>query len=285
MSALWEKVTRDAKLISLPEAYLKLKAVIDEQNYTVQQVAEAISYDPALTTRVLRLVNSPYFGLANRIDNIPRAVSLLGTQQIHDLALATVVSHSFNGIDPKFHDLSAFWSGSVFCGLVAQQLSKICHVDQAERLFVAGLLRDLGHLILYQSIPQETLHAEQLSLEQMRPLVEVEREFLGLDYARVGATLMRQWSMPEVLVETTEYHPEPLRAQQDPVATAVVHIAATMADARIRNLEFGEGLYQPHPECMQRLGVTLSGCIEIGELMEPEMNYLLHLLNPLGSVS
>jgi HD-like signal output (HDOD) protein len=282
MSTLWERITQDAKLISLPEAYLKLKAVIERQNYTVQHVAEAISHDPALTTRVLRLVNSPYFGLSNRIDNIPRAVSLLGTQQIHDLALATVVAHSFSGIDRKQHDMSSFWRNSVFCGLVAQQMAKICGMEQTERLFVAGMLSDLGHLILYQSTPKESLRAEQLSLEQKRPLVEVERELLGIDYARVGAMLMRQWRLPESLIESTEYHPEPLRAQRDPLATAVVHTASLIARAHSKELEFGVGVMQPHPESLKRLGITLTGCIEIGELMEPELDNMLHLLNPLG---
>jgi HD-like signal output (HDOD) protein len=285
MSTLWERVTQEAKLISLPEAYLNLKAVIERPNYTVQQVAEAISYDPALTTRVLRLVNSPYFGLANRIDNIPRAVSLLGTQQIHDLALATAVAHSFSGIDPRFHDLSSFWRGSVFCGLVSQQLSKVCDIAPADRLFVAGLLSDIGHLILYQSIPKESLHAEQLAKNQARPLVEVEREVLGLDYARVGATLMRQWRLPETLIEVTECHPEPLRAQRDPLATAAVHIASLMARARSCGLDFGEGVMQPHPESLKRLSISLSDCVEIGQLMEPEMDSLLHLLNPLAMAS
>lgn len=285
MSTLWERVTQDAKLISLPEAYLKLKSVLRRPNYTIQQVAEAISYDPALTTRVLRLVNSPYFGLANRIDNIPRAVSLLGTQQIHDLALATSVAHSFSGIDPKLYDVSNFWNNSVFCALVAQQLSKVCGLEQPERLFVAGLLSNLGHLILYQSVPQETQRAQRLSLEQLRPLVEIERELLGLDYARVGAMLMRQWQLPESLIESTEYHPEPLRAQRDPLATAIVHTAALMAQARSNGLEFGEGIVQPHPEIMKRLGVTLAGCTEIGDLMEAEMSHLLHLLNPMGKAT
>ncbi len=285
MSTLWERVTRDAKLISLPEAYLKLKAVIDRPNTTVQHVAEAISHDPALTTRVLRLVNSPYFGLPNPIDNIPRAVSLLGTQQIHDLALATAIAHSFSGIDPKRCNLASFWRGSVFCGLVSQQLGRVCAIATAERLFVAGLLSDLGHLILYQSIPQETLHAEQLAQEESRPLVEVEREVLGLDYARVGATLMRQWRLPETLIETTEYHPEPLRAQRDPLATAAVHIASLMARAQGKGSTLDEALEQPHPESLKRLGITLEGCIEIGRLMEPEMEALLHLLNPLGKAS
>jgi HD-like signal output (HDOD) protein len=285
MSTLWERVTRDAKLISLPEAYLRLKQVIDDPEYTVQQVAEAISHDPALTTRVLRLVNSPYFGLVKPIDNIPRAVSLLGTQQIHDLALATSVAHSFSGMDPKLHDLNRFWSDSVYCALVAKQLAVLCRLEQPERLFVAGLLSDLGHLILYQSIPRESLRAELQARQQSRPLVEVEREVLGLDYARIGATLMRQWRLPEPLIETTEYHPEPKRAQHDPLAAAVVHVADLMRRSRSSEQEMGEIPMLPEPESLTSLGITLTGCREIGEQIEPEMQGLLSLLNPLCKVS
>ena len=285
MPTLWERVTRDAKLISLPEAYLRLKGIIERPDYTLQQVAEAIGHDPALTTRVLRLVNSPYFGLAKPIDNIPRAVNLLGSQQIHDLALATAIAHSFNGIDPKRHDMAGFWRGSAYRGLVAQQLGRVCGVPGAERLFVAGLLSDLGHLILYQSIPREALHAERLAQERSRPLVEVEREVLGLDYARVGATLMRQWRLPETLIETTEYHPEPLRAQRDPLGTSAVHVADQMARSHGEGSAFGQASTVPHPESLKQLGITLEGCVEIGRLMEPELETLVHLLNPLGKAS
>ena len=285
MPTLWERVTRDAKLISLPEAYLRLKGIIERPDYTIQEVAEAIGHDPALTTRVLRLVNSPYFGLARPIDNIPRAVSLLGSQQIHDLALATAIAHSFSGIDPKRHDIAGFWRGSVYRGLVARQLGRVSGLPEAERLFVAGLLCDLGHLILYQSIPRETLHAEQLAREQSRPLVDVEREVLGLDYARVGATLMRQWRLPESLIEATEYHPEPVRAQRDPLATCAVHVADQMARSHGEEIEFGKQTTVPHPESLKQLGITLEGCIEIGRLMEPELEAMVHLLNPLGKAS
>lgn len=285
MPTLWERVTQDAKLISLPEAYLRLKQVIDGPDYTVQQVAEAVSHDPALTTRVLRLINSPYFGLASPIDNIPRAVSLLGPQQIHDLALATSVAHSFSGIDPKRLDLNRFWNDSLFCALVAKQLATLCRLELPERLFVAGLLSDLGHLILYQSIPQETLNAERLAREQTRPLVEVERELLGLDYARVGATLMRQWRLPESLIEATEYHPEPLRSQHDPMATAVIHVADRMRRARRYEEALEEGTNQPDVSSLERLGLTLTDCTEIDERTEPEMQGLLSLLNPLSKAS
>ena len=285
MATLWERVTRDAKLISLPEAYLRLKQVIEDPDYTVQQVAEAISHDPALSTRVLRLVNSPYFGLVNPIDNIPRAVSLLGTQQIHDLALATSVAHSFRGIDPKLHDLNRFWNDSLYCALVAKQLAILCRLAQPERLFVAGLLSDLGHLILYQSIPEESLHAEKLAREQAHPLVEVEREVLGLDYARVGATLMRQWRLPETLIEATEYHPEPQRAQRDPLITAVIHVADRMRRARSLGQELEAPAMQPRTESLERLGLTLGGCKEVGEHTGPELQRLQSLLNPLSKAS
>ncbi|MEW8385298.1 MAG: HDOD domain-containing protein, partial [Candidatus Thiodiazotropha taylori] len=81
MSTLWEKITRDCKLISLPDVYIRLKTIIDTPEYRLDDVADTIRSDPALTTRVLKLINSPYFGLASKIETVFRAVSLLGTQQ------------------------------------------------------------------------------------------------------------------------------------------------------------------------------------------------------------
>ncbi|MCU7808109.1 MAG: HDOD domain-containing protein [Candidatus Thiodiazotropha sp. (ex Semelilucina semeliformis)] len=285
MSTLWEKVTRDAKLITLPEAYLRLKGVIGRPEYGISDVAEAISSDPALTTRVLRLVNSPYFGMASRIDTVIRAVNLLGTQQIHDLALATSVSHAFSGIDPATFDMTQFWKSSIYRGLAAQRLAKLRGVLDNERLFVAGLLSDLGHLILYQSIPNETLKAREISRKQQRPLVEVERETLGLDYARVGATLMRQWQLPESLIETTEYHPEPARAQKNPLETAIVHIAALLSKAKSDDRPFGEGILQPNPTAMKMAETSLASCLEIDTEVEAAVDDLLRTLAPIGKAS
>ena len=285
MSTLWEQITRDCKLISLPDAYLRLKATIDDPEYRLEDVAEAIRSDPALTTRVLKLINSPYFGLAAKIETVFRAVSLLGTQQIHDLALATCVSDTLNRHARTTLDMHQFWKRSVYCGLAAQGLAQQLGLMDSERLFVCGLLFDLGHLILYQNIPDQTEAALRTSRQNCQPLVEVERTEIGLDYARVGATLMRQWSFPVCLIETNEFHPEPMRAQQHPVETAMVHIAAMLADEFMGYGVFGEGQLAPHPDSLEKTEMTLEDCRTISERVKPGLESILHTIHPLSKAS
>ncbi|MCG7897783.1 MAG: HDOD domain-containing protein [Candidatus Thiodiazotropha weberae] len=285
MSTLWEKITRDCKLITLPDVYIRLKAIIDTPEYRLDDVADTIRSDPALTTRVLKLINSPYFGLASKIETVFRAVSLLGTQQIHDLTLATSISESLHEPSDSAFDMQDYWRRSIFCGLVAQGIARRMGLIDSERLFVCGLLYDLGHLIMHQSIPEQTQQALQRSQQHSQPLVEVERELIGLDYARVGATLMRQWSFPLCLIETTEFHTEPLRAKHHPAETAMVHIAAMVSDTLMGNGELGEGLNTPHPAALQKTGLDLATCRSIAEEVEPGIEYILHTIYPLKKAS
>ncbi|MEJ2621686.1 MAG: HDOD domain-containing protein [Candidatus Thiodiazotropha sp.] len=285
MSTLWEKITRDCKLITLPDVYIRLKRIIDSPEYRLEDVADTIRSDPALTTRVLKLVNSPYFGLSSKIETVFRAVSLLGTQQIHDLTLATCISESLHQPADSEFDMRQYWKRSIFCGLFAQGIARRHGLIDSERLFVCGLLSGLGHLIMYQSIPEEAQQAFHQSQQQCQPLVEAERELIGLDYARVGATLMRQWSFPLCLIETTEFHPEPLRAKHHSSETIMVHIAAIAADAWIGRGEFGEGLTSLHPDALQQSGLDLTACLSIAEEAEPGVEQLLDTINPLKKAS
>ncbi|MCU7890732.1 MAG: HDOD domain-containing protein [Candidatus Thiodiazotropha sp. (ex Ustalcina ferruginea)] len=285
MSTLWEKVTRDCKLISLPQAYVRLKGIIDSPEYRLEDVADAIRIDPALTTRVLKLINSPYFGLSAKIETVFRAVNLLGTQQIHDLALATSVAEAFSKNTTSSLDMHLFWRRSVYCGLSAQALAKQRGFMDSERLFVSGLLFDLGHMILYQSVPELTLEALSLSQQQQRPLVETEREVIGLDYARVGTTLMRQWRLPDCLIETSEFHCEPMRAQHCPVETAIVHIASLLAEGKVAGGEFGSGLLRPHPSAMNKADLSLEDCELVSHEIESELDSILHTIYPMGKAS
>ncbi|MCG7956492.1 MAG: HDOD domain-containing protein [Candidatus Thiodiazotropha endolucinida] len=285
MSTLWEKITRDCKLISLPDVYIRLKTIIDTPEYRLDDVADTIRSDPALTTRVLKLINSPYFGLASKIETVFRAVSLLGTQQIHDLTLATCISESLHEPADSAFDMQDYWRRSIFCGLVAQGIARRMGLIDSERLFVCGLLFDLGHLIMHQSIPEETKQALQHSQQRCQPLVEVERELIGLDYARVGATLMRQWSFPLCLVETTEFHNEPLRARHHPAETAMVHIAAIVSETLMGNGKLGEGLNTPHQAALERTGLDLAACRSIAEEVKPGIEHILHTIYPLKNAS
>ena len=169
MSTIWEQVTAGAKLISLPDIYLRLRSVLDDPDFSMSEVADVISRDPGMTARLLRLVNSAYFGLAAKIETVTRATSLLGTQQVHDLVLATSVADTFEGMSSEVMDMQRFWRRSIHCGILSRQLANKCNVLDSERLFVAGLLRDIGHLVMYQTIPLQSQQAMEQSARTARP--------------------------------------------------------------------------------------------------------------------
>jgi HD-like signal output (HDOD) protein len=285
MSTLWEKITQDCKLITLPEVYIRLKDIIEAPDYLLEDVADTIRSDPALTARILKLINSPYFGLPGKIETVFRAVSLLGTQQIHDLTLATCISETLSRQTIPRLNMHGYWKKSVYCGLVAQGLAQKLGLIDSERLFVCGLLFDLGHLILYQSLPDETQNALLLSQQKVQPLVEAERELIGLDYARVGATLMRQWSFPTCLIDTTEFHPEPVRAKNHPAETAMVHIAALLAEAFMDERNFGEEGLSPHPAALTVTGLDLDACRSTAERVRPGLENILETIYPVSKAS
>ncbi|QYZ65789.1 MAG: HDOD domain-containing protein [Gammaproteobacteria bacterium (ex Lamellibrachia satsuma)] len=147
MSSVWEEISKSIKLISLPDIYLRLKSVLEDPNYTMESVAWAINHDPAITVRLLRIVNSAYFGLATQIDSVSRAVNLLGAQGVHDLVLAASVAQSFTNISNEVMDMERFWRTSVVCAITSRELASLCSSSDGERLFVCGLLHDIGHLV------------------------------------------------------------------------------------------------------------------------------------------
>jgi HD-like signal output (HDOD) protein len=284
MTTVWERVTANAKLISLPAVYLRLKEILAQPDFSMADVALVIGQDTALTTRLLRLVNSPYFGLADKIDTVFRAVNMLGTQQVHDLALATSVAHSFEGMPSEAMDMPKFWRRSVFCGLVTRGLARVVGVPESERLFVAGLLRDIGHLVMYQTVPEPCLKAMLEAEQRKQPLYLVEREIIGIDYARVGGMLMRQWQLPGSLREAAEFHTEPRRALSYAVETCLVHIASLLVTAAETGQEFGVGALAPQTVSWDVTGLMVEQCLSVQSQSEAETDRALDFFLPRSQV-
>ena len=221
-----ELVEKTSDLFSLPDVYFRVKFVMDSPNSGLMDIAREIAIDPGLTARLLRIANSAFFGLTAKIDTVERAVNLLGMQQVHDLVLATSVSAAFEDIDQQHIDMRAFWENSVYSGIISRLLALRCNVIDSERLFVEGLLRDIGHLVMYQCIPKQTLQARLFADQEGTPLYLNEREIIGFDYAQVGAELMRAWQLPEGMRETVEFHNEPDQVNGYLLEVAIAHISA-----------------------------------------------------------
>lgn len=285
MTVSLEEISSAAKLVTLPDLYIRLRAVLNDPDYSMRDVAEVIAHDPGTTARLLKLVNSAFFGLPAKIETVPRAVGLLGSQQIHDLVLASSVTQTFSGMSTDIIDMQTYWHRSVYCAVASRLIAAKCNVLDSERLFVAGLLRDIGHLILYQRLPELAQQSIEQAEEEERPLFRVERELIGFDYASVGGMLLHQWNLPNSLRVPVEYHVEPVRANEYVLETAIVHLAGFMAEAALM-LEPLETLEQwVMPAVWQIINLRLEQCGAIQQEAQDQVREVENLILPQFSVA
>jgi len=188
-----------------------------------------VSEDAGLTARLLQLVNSAFYGFPQKMDSVTQALSVVGTNQLHDLALATSVITMFDDVPPDLVDMESFWRHSLACGVAARSLATQRREPNVERLFVAGLLHDIGRLILFLGYPDGARTALEKSREDHLLLYESERETLGYDHAQIGRMLINSWNLPSSLQEPVAYHHTPRKATRYPVETSIVHVGDVIA--------------------------------------------------------
>jgi HD-like signal output (HDOD) protein len=280
MSGALAQLKQAAELYSLPDLYIRVKAIMDDPDFALVDVAEVISHDPGMTARLLKMVNSPFFGFGVEIDTVSRAVGMLGAQQVHDLVLATSVTQSFAGISEAVMDMRSFWTRSVHRGVTARVLAAHCNVLDSERLLVVGLLSDIGHLVMYQSLPALAQQAIQRSRSESRALYRVEREILGLDYAQFGAMLLREWSLPRSLIEPVEHHIEPAHAKDFALETAILHLARHLAEAMRPDQSFEPEVLAVDATAWRITGLASEQCETIRDEAAQQMDVVLDLILP-----
>ena len=225
-------VARASELATLPDVYARVRQTLDNPTSTHADVADALATDPALSARLLRMANSAFYGRPSSIATISGAVGLLGTQQIHDLVLATAVIHAFDGFSSDLIDRRAFWRSSLFAACAAKELADHCDILDCERLFVGGLLATVGLLILYQELPEMMHSIITDARKQDADTASLQRDRLGFDYARLSAALFTSWQLPPELVVPIRGHTQPSAAKDSLLEAGILHIATQMAAAR-----------------------------------------------------
>ena len=221
---LEELVDEITDLVSLPEIYLRIRKLMDDRDSRLDDFAEVVSGDPSLTAAVLKIVNSAFFGFAGQIDNISRALNMIGIGQLHDLVLSISAVNSLD-LPNEIIDMQDFWRRSIFCGVLSRLLAEDIHIKDSDSFFVIGLLHEIGHLILFLKFPGESQQAIQKSEQQATPLYRVERDIFGFDYGQLGQELMKAWNLPIKFQSITGFHTQPSTAQDFSLETFIVHIA------------------------------------------------------------
>ncbi len=271
-------VKESVELVSLPDVYIRLRSVINSPHTSMSDVAQILVHDPAITARLLKLVNSPFYGLVSKVDTMTHAINLLGTQQVHDLVLATVVIDSFSGFSNDSLNIYDFWFNGVYCAVSARLLAYHCDNIDTERPFIAGLLHNIGHLVMFQKLPALCVESAQLASQQDIELYIAERSVLGFDYAQVGAELMREWMLPDSLQNITEFHNEPAKAPQFRQETAIIHIATAITRNAIADIAISEDTLKINPLCWQLTGLDVNHMTDIKKDVDQQASQVMNLL-------
>ncbi len=228
-------------LVALPGIVAQLNRMVSDPASTIADIAKTIGKDPVLTARVLKVVNSPFFGFPSKVDNITMAITILGTRQLRDLVLATTLISNHKGGHIHNLEMESFWCHSITTGIAARALSQHLKVANNERFFTAGLLHDIGKLVIYQSTAAKTQPVSRIHS------IADEKRIFDFSHNEVGAELLRQWLLPEALIEPVMNHHKLGETLQFPKECAVVHIANVIANNLHPALsEDDDTLIEPH---------------------------------------
>ncbi|MFA7269540.1 MAG: HDOD domain-containing protein [Sterolibacterium sp.] len=218
-------------LVTLPDVYFRINRLIEDPQSSTADIAKAVSQDPSFTVRLLQVANSSLYRFPSAVTTVSKAVSIIGTAQIRSLALAMSVAKSFAGLPNILVSMENFWRHSLFCALIARRLAREARRCDPDSLFTAGLLHDMGELVIFNRQPEQAEAALLMVLDSQDEVQihQAERQVMGLDHAEVGGELARQWNLPSLLQECIAYHHSLAGAKQHPREVALVHLANVFA--------------------------------------------------------
>lgn len=219
------------QLASFPEVAFRINEMLSDENSGAAEIGALIEPDPALSAALLRIANSALYGIGGEVSSVERAVTIVGLREVRDLAFGICASAAFEGIPNDLITVEDFWKHSLYCAAAAQSLGRKARVCAGESLFTAGLLHDIGHLVMFNQSPDLSREALQLSLDENDGLTPYlsERKVFGFDHMAVGAELARQWRLPESLRVCIGFHHEPFTCDEITDTVLVVHIANSIA--------------------------------------------------------
>lgn len=207
----------------------EVDAVLADPESTIAHISEIIEKDADLSSRLLRLSNSSFYGFPNRLETISEAVTLIGIQQVYDLLLVSNVTDVFAGVAEEHVTMESFWRHSIACGVLARLLALRRQLPKPDKFFVAGLLHDIGRMVLFLRAPKEVAQIFQLYQSERCLLREAERKILDFDHADISQGLLNEWNYPGNLAEGVGCHHRPASAKSYPMEAAVVHVADFLA--------------------------------------------------------
>jgi putative nucleotidyltransferase with HDIG domain len=208
-SEILSKVSTLKNLPTLPHILVKLIEICNKDEVDLAEISRIVEADPSLSSKILKLVNSAYYGLPRKFDSIRQSISYLGTSTIKNIAIGSSIFQAFNpSVMGEFFDLKVFWWHSIKCAVLARIIARKIQYSNPEEAFLAGLLHDIGRMVLWANYPKEySALLEKYSGRSDLLLAGEIRQ--GITHCEIGAWMLHRWRLQSFLVDAILYHHEP----------------------------------------------------------------------------
>ncbi len=237
-------------LPTVPSALKQISAMFEKPRLSIDELSSFISGDPALTSKILKMVNSAAYGFPNRISSISHAIMLLGFNVVRGLLLGVSV------FDLMQKNIAGLWEHSVGCAVAARCIAQKKNLQEPEEVSICGLLHDIGKVILILHYPREYETVLAKARDEGISLFEAEQSRFEATHADVGSWLARKWRFPVNLAEAIEYHHTPHLSRQAKLETAIVHVSDILVRARGIGINGDMLVPDIHPESWTLLQLT-----------------------------
>jgi HD-like signal output (HDOD) protein len=267
------------KLPSLPVIFSQINEAISDPKSSATHVANIINKDSSLSARLLKIVNSALYGFPSRIDTISRAVAIIGTKQLSILALGTSALAVFKDIPSDLLDMRLFWKHSIACGIIARIVASYKNDKMTERFFLAGLLHDIGRLIMLKYLPFEAKEALHRARRTNSLLCKTEEEVTGFNHTVIGSILVKEWKLPATLENAIRCHHSCSECKIS-LESAMVHLSDIITNALGIGTS-GEQFVPPlNRKAWEEIGMSTGVLAAAVREAEPHIAQTVHIFFP-----
>ncbi len=219
----------EEKFPEIPSIINRLNNVINDYRSSSRDIAEVIKSSPSLSTKILQLANSPFYGFCCRIETISRGVTLIGTKEIAEIAIGLSIFEYFNSISLQEINVKDFFKHCLWCGVISRIIAINNGVKDTERFFVYGLIHKIGRLLLFANFPEITAYLLYETNRSKKLLTNLERE-LHVNHARIAGNLAKKWGLPPQLIDNITHYLNPMQAIA-PMDSSIIHLADIITHA------------------------------------------------------
>lgn len=223
--AILKKIQDVTILPPIPRVLQEITQLFSDPSISARKIEMLIEKDPSLTVKVLSVANSPLFGLRRSVTNIGSAVLILGYQEIKSIVTSIKMAAALKMKSDKYFDPDIFLNHSLITGILTQRMSKDLGFNFDGDGFTAGMLHDMGIVILHEHFSQEFSQIAEYAAQNKVPFLQAEYNTLGLSHQEIGEFLADKWSLPAVLSDVLQFHHKPGYSKENNFLTSILHLA------------------------------------------------------------